>query len=83
MKKVMSNIDEASALSLELKNEVARLKTLLDKFEKNIELLQNGEIWNGANACDVNKSLLGHYDHNKKLLSKLEKCSETLESVSK
>ena len=83
MAKVSKNVDEAKALSLELQSEVARLKTLLDKLEKNIGLLQNGEIWNGSNACDVNQSLLGHYDHDKKLLMKLEKCSEQLETIIK
>lgn len=81
------NEDEAKALSLELQAEVLKLKTLLEKLESNINALQtgdkNGAYWNGVNAYDVNKSLVGHLDHDKTLLSKLDKCSEHLSSIVK
>ena len=83
MMKKMENIDETKVLSVELQKEVSRLKTLLNKLETNICILQSGDIWNGNNAYESNQSLIGHLDHDKTLLNKLEKCSETLESVSK
>lgn len=82
VRKVKCN-DEVKDLSIELQKELVKLKNLLSKLETNIGLLQDGSYWNGTNAYDVNKSLIGNFDHNKALLSKLEKCSETLESVSK
>ena len=83
VKTIKYNGDEAKALSVELKKEVEKLKKVLNKLETNIGLLQTGANWNGANAYEVNQALVGHFDHDKTLLSKLEKCSETLESVSK
>lgn len=82
VRKVKCN-DEVKELSMELQKEVVKLKTLLSKLETNIGVLQNEVYWNGANAYDVNKALVGHFDHDKTLVSKLEKCSETLESVAK
>lgn len=82
-KEIKKDIDEAKALSLELQKEVSRLKTLLNKLETNICILQSGDVWNGANAYDISQGLIGHLDHDKNLLNKLEKCSETLESVIK
>lgn len=81
--KKMDNIDETSVLSVELQKEVSRLKTLLNKLETNICILQSGNIWNGNNAYESSQALIGHLDHDKTLLSKLEKCSDVLESVSK
>lgn len=75
--------EEGKALSLELQKELERLKKALDKIEKNIGVIQTGESWNGVNAYEINKSLSGHLDHDKTLLSKLEKCSEALESAIK
>ena len=75
--------DEVKALSVELKKEVKKLSDLLNKLETNIGLLQTGASWNGANAYDVNQALLGHFDHDKNLLKKLEKCSEDLEAIVK
>ena len=78
-----SNVDEIKDLSIELNKEVVKLKNLLNKLETNIGLLQTGANWNGANAYDVNQALLGHFDHDKNLLKKLEKCSEDLEAIVK
>lgn len=83
VKKIKYNEDEAKALSLELEAEVLKLKTLLSKLEGNINLLQTGANWNGVNAYDVNQALVGHFDHDKTLLNKLEKCSEALKTVCK
>ena len=83
VKKIKYNEDEAKALSLELEAEVLKLKTLLSKLETNIGLLQTGANWNGANAYDVNQALVGHFDHDKTLLNKLEKCSEALKTACK
>jgi hypothetical protein len=77
------NEDEAKTLSLELQAEVLKLKTTLEKLENSVNSLANGEYWNGANAYDVNQSLVGHLDHDKTLLSKLEKCSEQLNAIVK
>ena len=81
VKKIKVNADEAKTLSLELEAEVLKLKTLLSKLETNIGLLQTGASWNGSNAYDANQALVGHLDHNRTLLSKLEKCSENLKSI--
>ncbi len=83
MTKVVNNIEEAKALSVELQKEVNRLKGILSKLETNITLIQSGDIWNGANAYEVNKALNGHLDHDKTLLNKLEKCSLSLEEIVK
>jgi sialic acid synthase SpsE len=83
MTKVVNNIEEAKALSVELQKEVNRLKGILSKLETNITLIQSGNIWNGANAYEVNKALNGHLDHDKTLLNKLEKCSLSLEEIVK
>ncbi len=83
MTKVVNNIEEAKALSVELQKEVNRLKGILSKLETSITLIQSGDIWNGANAYEVNKALNGHLDHDKTLLNKLEKCSLSLEEIVK
>lgn len=78
VKKIKYSEDEAKTLSLELQAELLKLKTALNKLENNVVLLQDGSGWNGANAYDVNQALVGHLDHDRTLLSKLEKCSESL-----
>lgn len=83
IKRIKYSEDEAKALSLELQIELLKLKTALNNMEKNIVLLQDGGNWNGANAYDVNQSLLGHLDHDRTLLNKLEKCSESLNTIVK
>ena len=75
--------NESKELAVELQKELAKLKTSLAKLETNIGLLQSGENWNGANAYEVNQSLIGHFDHDKTLLNKLEKCSESLNEAIK
>lgn len=75
--------NENKELAVELKKELAKLKALVAKLETNVGLLQTGAHWNGVNAYEVNQSLIGHLDHDLTLLKKLEKCSETLEIVSK
>jgi hypothetical protein len=83
VKKIKYNADEAKALSLELQVELLKLKTALNKLETNVVLLQDGGNWNGANAYEVNQSLIGHIDHDRTLLSKLEKCSISLNELTK
>ena len=75
--------NESKELAVELQKELAKLKTSLAKLETNIGLLQSGENWNGANAFEVNQSLVGHFDHDNTLLNKLEKCSESLNAAIK
>ena len=75
--------DESKELAVELQKELAKLKASLAKLEANIGLLQSGENWNGANAFEVNQSLVGHFDHDNTLLNKLEKCSESLNGAIK
>ena len=83
MVRVVKCNDEAKTLSVELKKEIEKLRNTLNKLESNTVLLQKGEIWNGTNAYETNKSLTGHLDHDKTLLNKLEKCSESLETLVK
>ena len=83
VKKIKYSEDEAKALSLELQVELLKLKTALNKLETNVVLLQDGGNWNGANAYEVNQALIGHIDHDRTLISKLEKCSESLNAITK
>ena len=79
--------DEAKTLSLELQKELDKLSKALDKLENNIDLLQigdrNGSYWAGDNAKEFYKASLGHVDHDRNLIKKLEKCSEQLETAIK
>lgn len=83
-KKKESNSDLYS-LSLELQSEVAVLEHCLKLLKGNIDLLQNGDekglCWNGENALNVTKALVGHYDHDMVLLENLKKCSEYIDTV--
>ena len=83
VKKIKYSEDEAKALSLELQVELLKLKTALNRLETNVVLLQDGGNWNGANAYEVNQALIGHIDHDRTLISKLEKCSESLNAITK
>ena len=80
VKKIKYSEEEAKTLSLELKKELIRLKASINKLETNIGLLQTGGQQNGANSYDINKGLVGHLDHDKTLLNRLEKCSETIKA---
>ena len=77
--------NELSLLSMELQSEVAVLAHCLKLLKTNIDMLQNGDnkglCWNGENALNTNKSLLGHYDHDMVLLENVKKCAEYIESV--
>lgn len=79
--------DEAKTLALELEAEVLKLKTTLDSLESDLVQLQLGDsnepYWNGKNAYDFHKSALGNLDHNRNLLTNLEKCSDYLNSTIK
>lgn len=79
--------DEAKTLALELETEVLKLKTSLDNLESRLVQLQVGDnnepYWNGKNAYEFHKSALGHLDHDKNLLSNLEKCSDYINSTIK
>lgn len=81
VKKIKYNEKEAKALLTELEKEISKLRVSICKLETNVELLQNGASWNGTNAYEVNKALVGHIDHDKTLLSKLEKCYEDYRKV--
>lgn len=76
---------ELHSLSLELQSEVAVLEHCLKLLKSNIDLLQNGDneglCWNGENALNINKSLVGHYDHDMVLLENVKKCSEYIEKA--
>lgn len=77
------NKEEAKTLSIELQKEIEKLSKSLEKLESNIDLLQigdrNGSYWSGDNAKEFYKASLGHIDHDRTLIKKLEKCSEQLE----
>ena len=81
--KIKYNEEESKALLNELEKEITKLKVSINKLETSIGLLQTGANWNGANAYEVNKALVGHLDHDKTLLNKLEKCSLSLEEIVK
>ena len=85
MQKKKSINNETQLLSLELQKEVMVLRQGLNLLKENIDLLQNGDskglFWNGENALNISKSLLGHYDHDKVLLDNVLKCSEYLDSL--
>lgn len=78
------NDNDLHLLSLQLQSEVAVLDHCLKLLKENIDLLQTGDgkglCWNGENALTVNKSLVGHYDHDMVLLENVKKCSEYIES---
>ena len=44
MTKVINNIEEAKALSVEIQKEINKLKTTLNTLETNITLIQSGDI---------------------------------------
>ena len=69
------------ALATSLVKEVEELEKNLQELKENIDLLQNGEVWDGMNALNTNKALSGHYDHNMVLLENVKKCSEYINSV--
>lgn len=79
------DLNDIQILSLELQKEVVILKQCLKLLKDNIDLLQNGNedglFWNGENAVNASKALLGHYDHDMVLLENVTKCSEYLESL--
>lgn len=81
------NKNDLRLLSLELQSEVSVLKHCLDLLKENIDSLQNGDgkglCWNGENALNINKALLGHYDHDMVLLENVKKCTEYVESLAK
>ena len=76
--------NEIKALSLELQSEILKLENYLAKFETNICLLQAGDkgkpLWNGNNAYNTISACIGHFYHDKTLLSNLEECSDYLNS---
>ena len=85
MKKKSTINNDVQLLSLELQKEVMILRQSLTLLKENIELLQNGDgkvlLWNGENALNAAKSLLGHYDHDMVLLDNVIKCSEYVDSL--
>lgn len=87
MPSMKENINELEVLSLEFQKEVVTLEQCLKNLKENIELLQNGDVnglcWNGENALNANKALVGHYDHDVVLLENVKKCSDYIESVVK
>ncbi len=72
-------------LAEELKNEVSKFEKALNQLEADLNLLQNGgfnEIyWNGPGAYSFIKSCLGYLDHNKYLLTQVNKCSKYMNSL--
>lgn len=87
VKKQIVDNDEVKTLSLELQAEILKLKGALSRLEANMYVLQNGEnnepYWNGKNAYETNKVVLGHIDHDKTLIKNLDKCFEHLDSIIK
>lgn len=84
MKKVEKKLSDTQIkdLSKRLNDEVLKFQKALLKLEKDVDMLQKGDgnnpFWNGKLACDWTKSCLAHIDHDKVLLSHLEKCSDYL-----
>lgn len=86
-KKVDLNKEEIKALVKDLESEIKKFKSALVKLETSAGILQtgdkNGPYWNGESAIEFNKSLLGHFDHDRNLLNSLEKSLDYLKSLSK
>lgn len=84
MEKKVIDENEVKSLSLELQSEIFKLKNYLAKFETNIGLLQAGNrgkpFWNGSNAYATISACIGHFYHDRTLLSNLGKCSDYLNS---
>ena len=74
------NEKDVAILSMELKAEIIKLQVVLDKFEKNLELIGNEELWTGPNAYQFFKSGFGNLDHDRELLRNIKKCSNYLDS---
>lgn len=74
--------NQVKDLAEKLNSEVDKFRKSLNKLEKDINLLQEGDgtkpYWNGENAYNWTMSCLAHIDHDKELLKHLEKCSDYL-----
>lgn len=79
------NEDDLKTIFYELQTELLKFKSSLSKLETDLGILQAGDksgpYWNGDNACEVYKACLGHFEHDKNLLAKLEKCCDNVESA--
>ena len=78
------NVD-LKKISSELEKEILKLNKSLSKLETDIGLLQFGNkntpYWNGSNAYDAVASAIGHFYHDKKLISNLEKCADYISKL--
>lgn len=79
------NEEDLKTVFYELQTEISRFKSSLNKLETSLGILQtgdkNGPYWNGDNAYEIYKACIGHFEHDKNLLAKLEKCCDNVESV--
>lgn len=86
-KKEELNKEDLNKLIKDLETEIKKFKQSLVRLETKAGILQtgdkNGPYWNGENAIAFNKSLLGHFDHDKNLLVSLEKSLDYLKSINK
>ena len=79
------NEDDLKTIFYELQTELLKFKSSLSKLETDLGILQAGDksgpYWNGDNAYEVYKACLGHFEHDKNLLAKLEKCCDNVGSA--
>ena len=82
----MSN-EELRKLSVDLKNDIKKVRNALSQLETDVAILQtgdaNGAYWSGPGAYTFVKSCLAQIDHDNTLLANLEKCSAYIDSLIK
>lgn len=81
------DLEEEKMLSVELKTELKKFINALSQLETDVAIMgtgdANGAYWTGSNAYSFIRGCLAQIDHNHKLLSNLEKCSNYLETLNK
>lgn len=79
------NNDEKKELALEIETEVLKLQNSLNSLKESLIQLQSGDesglYWNGESALKMNKSLMGHLEHDFVLLDNLKKCSDYIKTL--
>ena len=76
----MSKENSLEEISSELSDEIDVLSDSLQKLEKDMQNMQNGN-WNGEMAYQTVQNCLEQIDYNKNLVDELKKCSTYLESL--
>ncbi len=71
------NKEEISKIALELDQEIEKIRVALEKFQLDVDTIQNGDgngpYWNGDNAYKCIRTSLLQIEYDTKLLNDLEK----------